>query len=42
MFVYEEKEMRAMVEHAGFGNVAIKCSTDGPQPLQLVEAHRRA
>jgi len=40
MHVYDDEEMRSMVEHAGFSSVAITRAADDGQPLQLVQAQR--
>jgi ubiquinone/menaquinone biosynthesis C-methylase UbiE len=40
MHVYSDEEIRAMVERAGFSNVAVTRTVDENQPLQLVQAQR--
>jgi SAM-dependent methyltransferase len=40
MHVYEDEEMRSMVQRAGFSNVVITRTVNEGQPLQLVQAQR--
>ncbi len=40
MHVYDDEQMRAMVEHAGFSGVAVARAGHGGQPLQVVQAKR--
>jgi SAM-dependent methyltransferase len=40
MHVYDDEQMRAMVEHAGFNSVTVTHAGSESQPLQLVQARR--
>lgn len=40
MHVYDDEQMRAMVEHAGFSGVAVTDAGDEGQPLQVAQAKR--
>ena len=40
MHVYDDEQMRAMVEHAGFSGVAVTHAGDEGQPLQVAQAKR--
>jgi SAM-dependent methyltransferase len=40
MHVYDDEQMRAMVEHAGFNGVAVTHTGDEGQPLQVAQAKR--
>jgi SAM-dependent methyltransferase len=40
MHVYDDEQMRALVEHAGFSSVTVTSAGSEAQPLQLVQARR--